>query len=143
MKARIKWVEKATFLGESGSGHSVVMDGPPESGGRDIGIRPMEMLLIGMGGCTAFDVVMILQRARQAVTDCEVEVSAERSDEVPRVFTSIHVHFIVSGDDLSDKQVARAVQLSAEKYCSASIMLGKAADITHDYEIVQSVPAEG
>jgi putative redox protein len=142
MKARIKWVEKATFLGESGSGHSVVMDGPPESGGRDIGIRPMEMLLIGMGGCTAFDVVMILQRARQAVTDCEVEVSAERSDEVPRVFTSIHVHFIVSGDDLSDKQVARAVQLSAEKYCSASIMLGKAADITHDYEIVQSVPAE-
>jgi putative redox protein len=142
MKARIKWVEKATFLGESGSGHSVVMDGPPESGGRDIGIRPMEMLLIGMGGCTAFDVVMILQRARQAVTDCVVEVSAERSDEVPRVFTSIHVHFVVSGNDLSDKQVARAVQLSAEKYCSASIMLGKAADITHDYEIVQAVPAE-
>ena len=142
MKARIKWVEKGTFLGESGSGHSVVMDGPPESGGRDIGIRPMEMLLIGMGGCTAFDVVMILQRARQAVTDCVVEVSAERSDEVPRVFTSIHVHFVVSGDGLSDKQVARAVQLSAEKYCSASIMLGKAADITHDYEIVQAVPAE-
>ena len=142
MKARIKWVEKATFLGESGSGHSVVMDGPPESGGRDIGIRPMEMLLIGMGGCTAFDVVMILQRARQAVTDCVVEVSAERSDEVPRVFTAIHVHFVVSGNDLSDKQVARAVQLSAEKYCSASIMLGKAADITHDYEIVQAVPAE-
>ena len=142
MKARIKWVEKATFLGESGSGHSVVMDGPPESGGRDIGIRPMEMLLIGMGGCTAFDVVMILQRARQAVTDCVVEVSAERSDEVPRVFTSIHVHFVVSGNDLSDKQVARAVQLSAENYCSASIMLGKAADITHDYEIVQASPAE-
>jgi putative redox protein len=142
MKARIKWVEKATFLGESGSGHSVVMDGPPESGGRDIGIRPMEMLLIGMGGCTAFDVVMILQRARQAVTDCVVEVSAERSDEVPRVFTAIHVHFVVSGNDLSDKQVARAVQLSAEKYCSASIMLGKAADITHDYEIVQASPAE-
>jgi putative redox protein len=142
MKARIKWVEKATFLGESGSGHSVVMDGPPESGGRDIGIRPMEMLLIGMGGCTAFDVVMILQRARQAVTDCVVEVSAERSDEVPRVFKSIHVHFVVSGDDLSDKQVARAVQLSAEKYCSASIMLGKAADITHDYKIVQALPAE-
>ena len=137
MKARIKWVEKATFLGESGSGHSVVMDGPPESGGRDIGIRPMEMLLIGMGGCTAFDVVMILQRARQAVTDCVVEVSAERSDEVPRVFTSIHVHFVVSGNDLSDKQVARAVQLSAEKYCSASIMLGAMAEITHDFEIVE------
>jgi len=138
MKARIKWVEKATFLGESGSGHSVVMDGPPESGGRDIGIRPMEMLLIGMGGCTAFDVVMILQRARQAVTDCVVEVSAERSDEVPRVFTSIHVHFVVSGNDLSDKQVARAVQLSAEKYCSASIMLGKTAKISHDFELIEA-----
>jgi putative redox protein len=138
MKARIKWVEEATFLGESGSGHAVVMDGPPESGGRDLGIRPMEMLLIGMGGCTSFDVVMILKRARQAVTDCVVEVSAERADDVPRVFTAIHVHFIITGENLSEKQVARAVQLSAEKYCSASIMLGKAADITHDYEIVQS-----
>jgi putative redox protein len=143
MKARIKWVEEATFLGESGSGHAVVMDGPPENGGRDLGIRPMEMLLIGMGGCTSFDVVMILKRARQAVTDCVVEVSAERADEVPKVFTSIHVHFIVSGHGLSEKQVARAVQLSAEKYCSASIMLGKAADITHDYEIIKSGQAEG
>lgn len=143
MKARIKWVEEATFLGESGSGHAVVMDGPPENGGRDLGIRPMEMLLIGMGGCTSFDVVMILKRARQAVTDCVVEVSAERADEVPKVFTSIHVHFIVSGHGLSEKQVARAVQLSAEKYCSASIMLGKAADITHDYEIIESGQAEG
>ena len=143
MKARIKWVEEATFLGESGSGHAVVMDGPPENGGRDLGIRPMEMLLIGMGGCTSFDVVMILKRARQAVTDCVVEVSAERADEVPKVFTSIHVHFIVSGHGLSEKQVARAVQLSAEKYCSASIMLGKAADITHDYEIIMSGQAEG
>lgn len=143
MKARIKWVEEATFLGESGSGHAVVMDGPPENGGRDLGIRPMEMLLIGMGGCTSFDVVMILKRARQAVTDCVVEVSAERADEVPKVFTSIHVHFIVTGHGLSEKQVARAVQLSAEKYCSASIMLGKAADITHDHEIIESGQAEG
>lgn len=143
MKARIKWVEEATFLGESGSGHAVVMDGPPENGGRDLGIRPMEMLLIGMGGCTSFDVVMILKRARQAVADCVVEVSAERADEVPKVFTSIHVHFIVTGHGLSEKQVARAVQLSAEKYCSASIMLGKAADITHDHEIIESGQAEG
>ena len=111
MKARIKWVEEATFLGESGSGHAVVMDGPLESGGRDLGIRPMEMLLIGMGGCTSFDVVMILKRARQAVTDCVVEVSAERADDVPKVFTSIHVHFIVTGEGMSEKQVARAVQL--------------------------------
>jgi putative redox protein len=136
MKARIKWVEGVCFVGESGSGHAVVMDGPPESGGRDLGIRPMEMILIGMGGCTAFDVMHILRRARQPVTDCVVEVEAERAEQPPRVFTHIHVHFIVSGDGLSEKQVARAVQLSAEKYCSASIMLGKAAKISHDYEIV-------
>ena len=142
MKARIKWVEEATFLGESGSGHAVVMDGPPENGGRDLGVRPMEMLLIGMGGCTSFDVVMILKRARQAVTDCVVEVSAERADEIPKVFTSIHVHFIVTGHGLSERPVARAVQLSPQKYCSASIMLGKAADITHDYEIITSGQAE-
>ena len=138
MKARVKWVEGATFVGESGSGHAIVMDGPPESGGRNIGIRPMEMLLIGMGGCTAFDVVMILNKARQPVADCVVEIEAERAETVPKVFTRIHVHFIVSGDGLSDKQVARAVQLSAEKYCSASIMLGKAAEISHDYEIVSA-----
>jgi putative redox protein len=136
MKARIKWLEGAAFVGESGSGHSVVMDGPPDSGGRDTGIRPMEMLLIGMGGCTAFDVMLILGKARQPVTDCVVEIVAERADTVPKVFTRIHVHFIVSGDSLSAKQVERAVRLSAEKYCSASIMLGKAADITHDFEIV-------
>lgn len=136
MKARVKWVEQATFVGESGSGHAVVMDGPPESGGRDLGVRPMEMLLLGMGGCTAFDVVYILKRQRQPVEDCVVEIEAERADEVPKVFTKIHVHFIVKGHGLSDKQVARAVQLSAEKYCSASIMLGKAAEITHDYEMI-------
>lgn len=138
MKARVKWVEAATFIGESGSGHAVVMDGPPDSGGRDLGVRPMEMLLLGMGGCTAFDVVHILRRARQLIEDCVVEIQAERSDEVPKVFTHIHVHFVVTGRGLSDKQVARAVELSAEKYCSASIMLGKAANITHDYEVIDA-----
>jgi len=136
MKARIKWVEDATFLGESGSGHAVVMDGPQENGGRNLGVRPMEMILLGMGGCTAFDVVYILKRARQPVTDCVVEVEAERADQVPKVFTRIHVHFIVTGVGLSDTQVARAVELSANKYCSASIMLGKVAEISHGYEIV-------
>ena len=143
MKARIKWVEEMTFVGESGSGHSVVMDGAPENGGRDLGIRPMEMLLLGLGGCTAFDVVMILGKARQSVTDCVVEIEAARADTEPKVFTKIHVHFVVTGQDLADKQVARAVELSAEKYCSASIMLGKTAAITHDYEIVAAVSEAG
>ena len=143
MKARVKWVEDVTFVGESGSGHAVVMDGPPESGGRNLGVRPMEMLLIGVGGCTSFDVVQILKKARQQITDCVVEIGAERADTVPRVFTRIHVHFIVTGFGLSDKQVARAVELSAEKYCSASIMLGKSANITHDYEIIEATTAEG
>jgi len=137
MKARVKWVDGAMFVGESGSGHAVVMDGPPDAGGRNLGIRPMEMLLLGMGGCTAFDVVLILRRGRQPVTDCVVEIEAERAEEPPRVFTSIHVHFIVSGRGLSEKRVAQAVELSASKYCSASIMLGKAAEITHDFEIVE------
>jgi putative redox protein len=141
MKARVKWVEDVTFVGESASGHAVVMDGPPESGGRNLGIRPMEMLLLGMGGCTAFDVVMILKKARQPVTDCVVEMQAERAATDPRVFTRIHVHFVVTGSGLSDKQVARAVELSAEKYCSASIMLGKAAEISHDYEVVSEEAA--
>jgi putative redox protein len=138
MKARVKWVEAATFLGESGSGHAVVMDGPPDSGGRNLGVRPMEMLLLGMGGCTAFDVVYILKRARQPVDDCVVELSAERAEAEPKVFTHIHVHFIVSGEGLAEKHVARAVELSAEKYCSASLMLGKTAEISHDYEIISS-----
>ncbi|MCG5515200.1 OsmC family protein [Ectothiorhodospira sp. 9100] len=135
MKTRIKWLDNATFVGESGSGHAVVMDGPPEHGGRNLGPRPMEMLLLGMGGCTAFDVMQILRKSRQAVTDCELEVSAERAETDPKVFTRIHVHYIVTGHDLSEKHVARAVSLSAEKYCSASIMLGKVAEITHDVEI--------
>jgi putative redox protein len=124
-----------SFVGESASGHSVVMDGPPDLGGRNLGIRPMEMLLLGMGGCTAFDVVHILKKARQPITDCTVELEAERADEEPKVFTRIHVHFVVTGRGLSEKQVARAVNLSAEKYCSASIMLGKTAQITHDFEV--------
>ena len=138
MKARVKWVQDATFIGESASGHAVVMDGPPENGGRNLGVRPMEMLLLGMGGCTAFDVVHILQRARQPVLDCVVEMQAERAEQAPKVFTRIHVHFIVSGRGLTEKQVERAVKLSAEKYCSASIMLGKAAEITHDFEVVEA-----
>jgi len=143
MKARVKWVEDVTFVGESGSGHAVVMDGPPESGGRNLGVRPMEMLLIGMGGCTAFDVVLILKKARQQVTDCVVEIEAERADTEPRVFTRIQVNFVVTGFGLSDKQVARAVELSAEKYCSASIMLGKSAKITHAYELVEASTGKG
>jgi len=136
MNVRIKWVDGAMFLGESGSGHAVVMDGAPENGGRNLGLRPMEMLLTGMGGCTAFDVKMILDKARQNVTDCVAEIEAERADTVPSVFTKIHVHFIITGKGLTDKAVARAVSLSAEKYCSASIMLSKAVEISHDYEII-------
>lgn len=137
MKATIKWVDGVSFVGESESGHAVVIDGPPDAGGRNIGMRPMEMVLVGMGACTAFDVVSILQKARQPVSDCRVELQAERADEIPKVFTRIHVHFVVSGKDLKPAQVERAVKLSAEKYCSASIMLGKTAEITHDYEIVE------
>ena len=135
MKARIKWVENVLFVGESDSGHTVVIDGPPEHGGRNLGIRPMELLLQGLGGCTTFDVLHILKKARQPVTDCVVEIDAERAETEPKVFTRIHIHFIISGDGISEKQVQRAIKLSAEKYCSASIMLGKSAVITHDYEI--------
>ena len=138
MKARVKWVEQATFIGEAASGHAVVMDGPPEHGGRNLGVRPMEMLLLGMGGCTAFDVVNILKKGRQSVEDCVVELSAERAGTDPKVFTHIHAHFVVTGKDLKEQRVRRAVELSAEKYCSASIMLGEVAEITHDFEIVES-----
>ena len=137
MKARIKWVEGVTMLGESGSGHAVVMDGPPEFGGRNLGLRPMEMLLIGMGGCTEFDVLHILRRGRHEVSFCEVELEAERAEEDPKVFTRIHAHFRIAGQGLTDKAVARAVKMSAEKYCSASIMLGATAEITHDFELVE------
>ncbi|MCI0655280.1 MAG: OsmC family protein [Methylococcaceae bacterium] len=135
MKTRIKWIEDAMFMGESGSGHALIMDGPPEHGGRNRGPRPMEMLLLGMAGCTAFDVVHILQKGRHPLTDCEVEISAERVETEPKVFSRIHVHFILSGRDLKDSAVNRAIELSAEKYCSATIMLAKTAEISHDYEI--------
>jgi len=135
MKARVKLVEGVTMLGESGSGHAIVMDGPPDFGGRNLGIRPMEMLLLGMGGCTEFDVLLILRKARQQVTDCVVELTAERAETDPKVFTRIHAHFIVSGRNLSEQHVERAIRLSAEKYCSASIMLGATATVTHDFEI--------
>ena len=136
MQARIKWVEGAMFVGESGSGHAVVMDGPPDHGGRNMGIRPMEMLLLGMGGCSSFDVLQILKKGRHDVVDCVAEVTAERVDAIPSVFSKIHVHFIITGNNLKDAAVQRAVKLSAEKYCSASIMLQKAAEITHDFEVI-------
>ena len=135
MKARVKWLEDLTLIGESASGHAVVMDGPPELGGHNLGIRPMEMLLLGMGGCTAIDILNILKKARQAVSDCVVELAAERATTDPKVFTRIQVHYIVTGRQLSRQHVERAVRLSAEKYCSASIMLGKTAEITHTYEL--------
>jgi len=131
----VKWVEDAAMMGESGSGHAVIMDGPEAFGGRNLGIRPMEMLLLGMGGCTEFDVLSMLKKSRQQVTGCVVELEAERAESEPKIFTRIHAHFIVSGKNLSEKHVARAISLSAEKYCSASIMLGKVAEVTHDYEI--------
>ncbi len=136
MKARIKWIENVSFLGESGSGHGVVIDGPPEYGGRNLGPRPMELLLLGVGSCSAFDVVQILKKGRHPVADCEVQVNAERADTVPKVFTRIHLHFVVTGRGLSERAVERAVALSAEKYCSASIMLGKAAEVSHSFEVV-------
>lgn len=136
MKASVKWIENVTFLAESESGHTVVMDGPESAGGRNIGIRPMELVLLGVGGCTSFDVISILQKARQDVTDCVAEIEAERADDVPSVFTRIHFHFVVTGNNLKEAQVKRAIDLSADKYCSASIMLGRGGvDITHDYEI--------
>ncbi len=135
MKVRVKLIENVSFVAESESGHAFVMDGPPEGGGRNLGPRPMETVLMGTAGCTAYDVVYILRRSRAPVTDCVVEVEAQRADEDPKVFTRIHFHFIVTGAGLKPQQVERAVHLSAEKYCSASIMLGKTAVITHDFEI--------
>jgi putative redox protein len=124
------------FVAESGSGHAVVVDGPPEGGGRNLGVRPMEMVLLGMGACSAYDVVHILRKARQEVKTCHVELDAERADSPPQVFTRIHLRYVVSGTNLAEAQVQRAIQLSAEKYCSASIMLGKTATITHEHVIV-------
>ena len=137
MKCRVKWLDHMTFVGESGSGHAVVMDSAPEHGGSDMGIRPMEMLLLGLGGCTAFDVVSILKKSRQAITDCEAKIDSDRAEEIPKVFTRIHIHFIITGNSLDPVKVEKAVNLSADKYCSASKMLGKTAEMTHDFEIVE------
>lgn len=137
MKATVKWVDGRMFVGESGSGHAIVMDGPPDHGGRNMGVRPMEMILLGVGGCSSFDVIEILQKGRHAVTDCIAEISAERVDAVPSVFSKIHLHFKVLGENLKASAVERAVKLSAEKYCSASIMLSKAVEITHSFEIIE------
>ncbi len=136
MKARVKWLEQSTFVAQSGSGHSVVLDGPPEAGGQNLGVRPMEMVLMGLGGCTAFDVVDILKKKRERVTGCVVEIEAERAETTPKVFTKIHVRYIVTGKDIKEESVKRAVELSAEKYCSVSLMLGKTAAMTHDYQIL-------
>ncbi len=135
MKTTVKWMDGAMFVGESGSGHSVVMDGPEDLGGRNLGPRPMEMLLLGTGGCSIYDVLSMLKKSRQRVVDCRVELDADRADAVPAVFTRINLHFVVTGIGLKESHVKRAVEVSAEKYCSASIMLGATADITHDYEI--------
>lgn len=138
MHARVRWLDHMSFVGESGSGHSVVLDGSPEHGGRNLGVRPMEMLLIGLGGCTAFDVVLMLQKSRQNVVDVEVMLDAERAEDIPHVFTAISAHFKVWGKDLNAKHVERAVKLSADKYCSATKMLEKTAEITYTWEVVES-----
>ena len=137
MEATVRWVEGRMFVGESGSGHTVVMDGPSDHGGRNMGVRPMEMLLLGVGGCSSFDVIDILLKGRNDVVDCVVELSAERVDAIPAVFKSIHLHFVVTGRNLKQAVVERAIKLSAEKYCSASIMLGKVVEITHDFEVIE------
>ncbi|MEX2327639.1 MAG: OsmC family protein [Pseudomonadales bacterium] len=139
MKGTIKWLEGVSFMAESESGHSVVIDGPPSEGGQNKGPRPMELVLLGVGGCTSFDVISILKKSRQEVIDCTTRIEAERADDVPSVFTKIHFHFVVKGKSLKENQVKRAVALSAEKYCSASIMLGRAGvEISHDYEIIST-----
>jgi putative redox protein len=143
MKARVKWVQDVMFVGESGSGHSVVMDGAPDAGGRNLGFRPMEMLLLGLGGCSAFDVVLILKRGRVQVTDCVVDIDAQRAETDPKIFTKIKLRYVVTGHALDAKKVERAVQLSAEKYCSASAILAQSAELTHEIEIIDHSIATG
>lgn len=138
MECTVRWHDGMSFIAETGSGHLVPMDGAPEAGGRNLGPRPMELLLAGTGGCSAFDVVMILKKARQDIVDCAAKISAERASEDPKVFTRINMHFIVSGRGMKPETVERAVKLSAEKFCSASIMLGKTAQISHSWEIVET-----
>ena len=137
MNISVKWIDGMLMVGKSDSGHAVVMDGPPEIGGENLGVRPMEMLLIGMTGCTVIDVISTLKKMREDVVDCQTQVSADRSEEYPKVFTNIHVHFVLRGKQLNPLKVDKAIKLSAEKYCSASIMIGKTAIITHDYEIIE------
>ncbi len=136
MKARVKWIDYMSFVAESGSGHSVIMDGAPEAGGRNLGIRPMEMVLSGLGGCAAFDVVMILKKSKQNIQDVQVHLEAQRADSIPKVFNKIHAVYEVSGFALSEKQVKRAVQLSVEKYCSVSAMLEKTAEMSYEVKII-------
>lgn len=136
--SRVKWVDGMTFIGESASGHGVVMDASAEVGGRDLGVRPMEMVILGLGGCTSIDVLGILKKQRQKVVDCWVDIDSERRDEIPKVYTKIHAHFVLTGHGLDPDKVARAIELSAEKYCSVVAMLSKTAEITHDFEIVEA-----
>lgn len=136
--ARVRWIDSDRFLGESGSGHAVVMEGAPDEGEVAVGIRPMEMLLLGMGGCTALDVVSILRKAREAVTGVAVDLEGERAEDPPKVYRRIHAHYTVTGRGLKESAVARAVKLSAEKYCSATVMLAATAEVTHDFEIVEA-----
>jgi putative redox protein len=137
MNLSVNWVDGMLMVGKSHSGHSITMDGPIEIGGENLGVRPMEMLLLGVAGCTMIDVVTMLQKMRQDLSHCETRISAERANEHPKVFTDIHIKFIVKGKDLDSKKVDKAITLSAEKYCSASIMLGKTAKITHDFEVLE------
>ncbi len=140
MKARIKLVDGITFIAESGSGHAVVVDGSPDDGGKDLGARPMELVLMGTGACSAIDVVLFLRKARQAVSDCVVELEGERAPESPKVFTRIHFHYVVTGKGLAPPQVERAITLSKDKYCSATAMLAKTAEVTSDFEIREAAP---
>ena len=138
MKARVKWVNDLTFLGESESGHGIVMDTRPEFGGNNLGLSPMEMVLVGVGGCTAIDMVKILKKGRQKIEGCVIDLNAEQAPEPPKVFTHVHVHYVVSGRGLDPKKVENAIELSAEKYCSVSLLVAATADITHDFEIVET-----
>ena len=141
METTLKWAGGAAFIGLSSSGHTVVFDGPPEGGGRNLGARPMEMLLLSMAACSTYDVVSILKKSRENIAGCTVKISATRAEDHPRIFTDIHLHFVIEGEEIKAKNIERAIQLSAEKYCSASIMLGAMAKITHDYELVPTTGA--
>ncbi len=138
MEATVRWLSPMSFVAETGSGHAIVLDGATEHGGRNLGARPMEMLLVGLGSCSSFDVMLMLQKGRQKVTDCQALVTAERAETEPRVFTKINLHFVVTGHGVDEKKVSRAINLSAEKYCSASIMLGATAELSHSYEIKEA-----